>query len=93
MGTYQYEYDKERLMARLRRVEGQVKGILRMVDEGRYCPDILQQVAAASGAMDEVALILLRSHVDGCVRDAIEKKTGDEPIEDLMDVVRKVIRR
>ena len=91
--TYQYEHDKDRLLARLKRVEGQVKGIMRMVEEGRYCPDILQQVAAMSGAMDEVALILLRSHVDGCVREAIENNEGDQPIEDLMQVVRKVIRR
>lgn len=92
-GTYQYEQDKDRLLARLKRVEGQVKGVMRMVEEGRYCPDILQQVAAMGGAMDEVALILLRSHVDGCVREAIEEHQGDQPIEDLMTVIRKVIRR
>lgn len=90
---YQYEQDKENLMARLKRIEGQVKGIMRMVEEGRYCPDILQQVAAMTGAMDEVSLILLRSHVDGCVKDAIEQHQGDEAIDDLMKVVRKVIRR
>lgn len=90
---YQYEHEKDSLMARLRRIEGQVKGVMRMVDEGRYCPDILQQVAAMSGAMDEVALILLRSHVNGCVKDAIEQHEGDQPIEDLMQVIRKVIRR
>ncbi len=91
--TYQYEADKQSLIARLKRVEGQVKGIMRMVEDGRYCPDILQQVAAMNGAMDEVALILLRSHVTGCVKDAIEQHQGDEPIEDLMHVIRKVIRR
>lgn len=80
-------------MARLKRVEGQVKGIMRMVDGGRYCPDILQQVAAMTAAMDEVSLMLLRSHIEGCVKDAIEQHQGDEPIEDLISVVRKVIRR
>ncbi|PSR22967.1 MAG: hypothetical protein C7B45_04930 [Sulfobacillus acidophilus] len=90
---YQYEQDKERLLARLKRIDGQVKGIMRMVEDGRYCPDILQQVAATNGAMDEVALILLRSHVDGCVRDAIEHNQGDQALEDLMTVIRKVIRR
>ncbi len=91
--VYRYEHDKERLLARLKRIDGQVKGIMRMVEEGRYCPDILQQVAATNGAMDEVALILLRSHVDGCVRDAIEQNQGDQALEDLMTVIRKVIRR
>ncbi|MCY0898827.1 MAG: metal-sensitive transcriptional regulator [Firmicutes bacterium] len=93
ISAYRYEEDKENLMARLKRIEGQVKGIMRMVEDGRYCPDILQQVAATSGALDEVALILLRSHVTGCVKDAIEQHQGDQPIEDLMQVIRKVIRR
>lgn len=90
---YEYEQDKEKLIARLKRVEGQVKGIMRMVDDGRYCPDILQQVSAVTAAMDEVSLILLRSHIHGCVKDAIEQHQGDESIEDLIQVVRKVIRR
>jgi DNA-binding FrmR family transcriptional regulator len=90
---YLYEQDKENLMARLKRIEGQVRGIMRMVDEGRYCPDILQQVAAMTGAADEVALILLRSHLEGCVKEAIEQHQGDQALDDLMHVVRKVIRR
>lgn len=90
---YQYEQDKDNLLARLKRAEGQMKGIMRMVEEGRYCPDILQQVSAVTAAMDEVSLILLRSHINGCVKDAIEQHQGDEPIEDLISVVRKVIRR
>jgi len=93
MVAFQYEQDKDSLMARLKRVEGQVKGIMRMVDEGRYCPDILQQVSAMTGAMDEVSLILLRSHITGCVKDAIEHDQGDQAIDDLITVVRKVIRR
>ncbi len=90
---YQYEQDKDNLLARLKRAEGQMKGIMRMVEEGRYCPDILQQVSAVTAAMDEVSLILLRSHINGCVKDAIEQHQGDETIEDLIAVVRKVIRR
>ncbi len=90
---YQYEHDKKSLMDRLTRVEGQIRGIMRMVDDGRYCPDILQQVSAATAAMDEVSLILLRSHINGCVTDAIEQHQGSEAIEDLISVVRKVIRR
>lgn len=90
---YQYEQDKDNLLARLKRADGQIKGIMRMVEDGRYCPDILQQVSAVTAAMDEVSLILLRSHINGCVRDAIEQHQGDETIEDLITVVRKVIRR
>ena len=91
--TYQYEQDKEKLQARLKRIEGQVKGIMRMVEDGRYCPDILQQVAAMTAAADEVSLMLLRSHIKGCVTDAIEQRQGEESIEELIAVIRKVIRR
>lgn len=90
---YRYEEDKGSLVARLKRIEGQVKGVLRMVEDGRYCPDILQQIAALTGALDEVSLILLRSHVQGCVSDAIAENRGQESIDELMAIVRKVIRR
>ena len=90
---YQYEQEKESLIGRLKRIEGQVKGIMRMVEDGRYCPDILQQAAAVTAAMDEVSLILLRSHISGCVKEAIVQNQGDGPIEELIAVVRKVIRR
>lgn len=52
---------------RLRRVEGQVRGIERMVEEGRYCPEILTQLSAVRGALDEVERILLREHLRGCL--------------------------
>lgn len=61
---------------------------MRMVDEGRHCPDILQKVAAITAAMDEVLLMLLRSHVRGCVKDAVEQHQGDEAIGHLIAVVR-----
>jgi DNA-binding FrmR family transcriptional regulator len=90
---YLYIEQKDNLMARLKRVEGQVKGIMRMIEDGRYCPDILQQIAAMSGAMDEVALILLQSHIKGCVTDAIQTQQGEESIEELMSIIRKVVKR
>lgn len=90
---YLYEENKPALTARLKRIEGQVKGIIRMVDDGRYCPDILQQIAALNGALDEVSLVLLKAHIAGCVTDAIEHQQGDEMIEELITLIRKVIRR
>ncbi|AUW93743.1 MAG: transcriptional regulator [Sulfobacillus thermosulfidooxidans] len=91
--TYLYLEQKDNLMSRLKRVEGQVKGVMRMIEEGRYCPDILQQIAAMSGAMDEVSLILLQSHITGCVADAIQSQNGAESIQELMTVIRKVVKR
>ena len=65
-----YAGDKDVVLARLRKVEGQVRGIARMVDEDTYCIDILTQVSAATRALENVALLLLDDHLDHCVRDA-----------------------
>jgi DNA-binding FrmR family transcriptional regulator len=62
----------EAIRARLRRIEGQVRGLQRMVDEDAYCIDILTQISAASRALQGVALELLDAHLDHCVRDAID---------------------
>src|SRR5216117_1494779 len=66
-----YTADKDKLQARLRRIEGQVRGLQRMVDEDAYCIDILTQISSANRALQAVALELLDSHLDHCVRDAI----------------------
>ncbi len=65
-----YAGDKDVVLARLRKVEGQVRGIARMVDEDTYCIDILTQVSAATRALENVALLLLDDHLDHCVRNA-----------------------
>jgi DNA-binding FrmR family transcriptional regulator len=64
--------DNEAIRARLRRIEGQMRGLQRMVDEDAYCIDILTQISAASRALQAVALELLDSHLEHCVRDAID---------------------
>lgn len=70
-----YSGTKEDYLRRLRRVEGQVRGIARMVEEEKYCIDVLTQVSAATGALQNVALALLTEHMGGCVVDAA--KAGD----------------
>ena len=72
----QHGYDKDALKKRLHRIEGQVRGIERMVDDDRYCIDILTQVAAARTALESLALEVLEDHVAHCVRDALA--SGDE---------------
>ena len=71
-----YIADKEQIVARLRRIEGQVRGLQRMVDDDAYCIDILTQVSATTRALHAVATGLLDDHLAHCVRDAI--RTGDE---------------
>lgn len=84
--------DREALVRRLRRIEGQVRGLQRMVEEGRYCPDILVQIAAVKAAIDQVALSLMEWHTRGCVHDAISGGRGQEAIDELIDVFRVFLR-
>lgn len=84
--------DKDALLRRLRRIEGQVRGIQRMIEEDKYCVDILVQMAAVRAALDRVGLMLLEDHTKGCVARAIERNEGDEAVEELMDVVSRFIR-
>lgn len=83
--------DKLALQKRLSRIEGQVRGISRMVEDDRYCVDILTQVAAVKAALDGVALGLLSGHARGCVKGAIEAGDGEEAIEELLGVVKKLL--
>ena len=84
--------DKEALIKRLNRIEGQVRGVNKMVTEDRYCVDILNQVAALQSALDAVAMLLLKSHTHGCMQAAIKSGNGDEAIDELMAVVKKFAR-
>jgi DNA-binding FrmR family transcriptional regulator len=75
--TYGYSDDKEAVQKRLRRIEGQIRGLQRMVEEDRYCIDILEQVSAATRALQAVALELLDDHLDHCVADAVRSGGGE----------------
>ncbi len=79
-----YIENKDAVQKRLRRVEGQVRGLQRMVDEDRYCIDILEQVSAATKALQAVALELLDAHLAHCVSDAV-RQGGDEAAEKLSE--------
>ncbi len=77
------------LMRRLNRVEGQVRGIGRMVEEDRYCVDILTQVSAVQSALDALARELLEHHLHGCVQHAVKSGDGDRAIAEALAVIRK----
>ena len=90
---YIKEGDKEKLQNRLRRIEGQVRGIQRMVDEEAYCIDILTQISSIVSASEKVATILLRDHVEHCVRESIENgEHADQKIEELTAAVERFMR-
>lgn len=86
-----YGYRKDQLRRRLGRIEGQVRGITRMVDEEKYCVDILTQVAAVQAALDRVAVGVLEDHVKGCVGDAMGSDEGPERLEELVGVLERFV--
>ena len=83
---------KAALARRINRIEGQVRGIGRMVDEDRYCIDVLTQVSAVQSALDALALQLLEHHLHGCVQQAVRSGEGDRAIEEALGVIRKFAR-
>ncbi len=93
---YQRTRESPALLARLRRIEGQVRGIQRMLEEGRYCMDVLTQIDAAKAALARVQDRVLEAHLGHCVPDALE---GDDPddrrekVEEIVDLLKRFRRR
>jgi DNA-binding FrmR family transcriptional regulator len=88
-----YSGDKDAVLKRLRRIEGQLRGLQRMVDEDKYCIDILTQVSAATKALEAVALTLLEDHLRHCVTEAISTRDGsaDEKITEAASAIRRLV--
>ncbi|WP_329609971.1 metal-sensitive transcriptional regulator [Microaerobacter geothermalis] len=84
--------EKDDILKRLKKIEGQVRGVHKMVEEDRYCVDILIQLAAIRSATNRVGIALLERHTQGCVRGAIQSGDGDKAIEELMEVVRSFVK-
>jgi DNA-binding FrmR family transcriptional regulator len=80
------------LLKRLRRIEGQVRGVARMIESDRYCVDVVTQLTAVRAALDAVALQLLDDHTRGCVQSAVRSGHGSRAIGELMTVMRKFAR-
>jgi DNA-binding FrmR family transcriptional regulator len=87
-----YGESKDQLLARLRRIEGQIRGIARMVDDEKYCVDVMNQISAVTAGLEKVGLHLLSSHIRGCVRDAVSTDAGEEKVSELVDVVERFIK-
>ena len=93
--THGYSKDKAALVKRLHRIEGQVRGIERMVEDDRYCIDILTQISAVNTALEAVALKILDEHVRHCVADALasgDEKEAKTKTGELLDAVRRFAR-
>ncbi len=94
-GQYRYTVEKDALLARVKKIEGQARGIEKMIADERYCLDIVQQLTALSAAVDEVSLKLMESHIEGCVSGAIrsDPESGEAHIKELMKAIRKTLKR
>jgi DNA-binding FrmR family transcriptional regulator len=89
-----YTHDKDSYLRRLRRVEGQVRGLQRMIEEDKYCIDILTQVSAATRALQSVALGLLEEHIGHCVRQALTEGDNDaaEKVREASEAIARLVR-
>jgi len=90
---HSYTRDRAQLLRRLSRIEGQVRGIGRMIEREEYCIDILQQTAALRAAIDAVSIMVLEDHVQGCIRTAAERGEADQYVDEVLDVVRRTLGR
>lgn len=87
-----YTKDKQKIATRLRRIEGQVRGLQKMIDDDRYCIDVLTQVNATRAALESVALLLLADHTEHCVTEAIRSGHGTEKVRELNGAVQRLVR-
>jgi DNA-binding FrmR family transcriptional regulator len=89
-----YSGDKQAYLTRLRRIEGQIRGLQRMVDEDTYCIDVLTQVSAATRALQAVALGLLEDHIGHCVKEAVEGggPEADAKVKEASAAIARLVR-
>lgn len=90
--SHGYSGDKKRLLARLSRIEGQVRGLARMIDEDKYCIDVLTQVSATTSGLENVALTLLEDHLAHCVVDAARSGSAEEKVTEAADAIRRLVK-
>ena len=84
---------KENALTRLKKIEGQIRGIMKMVEQEKYCIDIINQITAAEKALDGVAKNIMKRHIESCVTDAIIQGEGQNKIEELIETVFKISNR
>lgn len=87
-----YENDLDNILKRLRRIEGQIRGLQRMVSEGKYCVDVLTQISSVRRATEQVGLIVLRDHIQGCVRDSVGRDNAEQSIDELVSAVERFLK-
>lgn len=90
---HSYTKDRAQLLRRLSRLEGQVRGVARMIERDEYCIDILQQTSALRAALDAISLMVMEDHVAGCLATAVKTGDAEAYTEEVMEVVRRSMGR
>jgi DNA-binding FrmR family transcriptional regulator len=91
--VHRTDEEKARITDRLKKIEGQVRGVRKMVEEGRYCLDEVQQANAIVAAMREVELLIISDHLSAGMEFAVESKDKDAAVKDMMNVLRAAVRK
>ena len=84
--------DKQEVLKRLNYIEGHLGGIRKMIEEDKYCVDIMNQIAGVQSAIEQVSLLLMENHLLHCVSEAIQEGKGEEKISEMMDVIKHYTR-
>lgn len=92
--THGYLHDKERFLARMKRIEGQARGVGRMIEEDKYCIDILTQISALTSALEGVGIALLDEHLKHCVVDAAREggPEAEEKLKEASDAIARLVK-
>lgn len=83
--------EREKAMRHLKTAKGQIDGILKMLDEGRYCVDISNQIVAAQSLLKKANMLILKQHLNHCVKDAFLHDAGEEKVDEIIDMLEKIM--
>lgn len=89
-----YSNDKDKLALRLKKIEGQIRGIRRMIEDDKYCINVLNQISAVKGGLKKVELKILEDHTRGCIKNAMEngsKEAKEDKIDELIKIINRLI--
>jgi DNA-binding FrmR family transcriptional regulator len=85
--------EKENAVASLKTAKGQIEGIIKMLEDDRYCVDISNQIIAAQSLLKKANILILRQHIHHCVKEAVKKENGDVKIDEIINILEKIIQK
>jgi DNA-binding FrmR family transcriptional regulator len=84
--------EKKKALQSLKTSKGQIEGIIKMIEDGRYCMDVSNQIIAAQSLLKKANMLILKQHLNHCVKDAFVNNSGDEKIDEIMDLLSKLMK-